>query len=95
MDGTDYWSQFDAAGTTFTNANWQSNLNLYLGGTNTVGSFVGGGVSKWYEYKVIDGDKVIQHFIPCKRNSDNVYGMYDLVTGSFFTSASSTAFTGN
>lgn len=33
------------------------------------------------------------HFIPARRNSDNVVGMYDLVTGQFFTNAGTGSFT--
>jgi len=34
----------------------------------------------------------VRMFIPAQRNSDSVAGMYDIVTGTFYTSASSTAF---
>jgi hypothetical protein len=30
---------------------------------------------------------LIRDFIPAKRNSDNVLGMYDTVSGQFFTNA--------
>ena len=87
IDGVDRWSDLENG--CLTNENWSSNTyNLYLGGTNTVGSFVGGGVSTWAQYEVWNNNGVlIQNLIPAKRNSDNAVGMYDLVSGQFFTNA--------
>lgn len=39
-----------------------------------------------------DGKEVVRNFIPCYRKSDNVAGMYDLVSGVFFTNAGSGSF---
>ena len=39
-----------------------------------------------------NGDPVLD-MVACKRNSDNVYGMYDKISDTFFTSASEQAFT--
>ena len=87
IDGVDRWSGFENG--CLTNENWSSNTyNLYLGGTNTVGSFVGGGVSTWAQYEVWNNNGVlIQNLIPVRRKSDNVLGMYDTVTGNFLTNA--------
>ena len=38
------------------------------------------------------GDKIMNHYIPCYRKSDNVIGLYDLVTGAFLTNAGSGTF---
>lgn len=38
-----------------------------------------------YGTKISQGNSVVRDFIPARRNSDGVLGMYDLVTGTFFT----------
>lgn len=45
------------------------------------------GKTKMYYYKVMQGETVIQHFIPCYRKADNVAGMYDVVNDKFYTNA--------
>lgn len=49
---------------------------------------------KCYSFKMWQDDTMVRDFVPCKRRSDNVCGMYDKVEGKFYTSASSVAFTG-
>ena len=49
---------------------------------------------KCYSFKMWQDDTMVRDFVPCKRRSDNVYGMYDKVEGKFYASASSVAFTG-
>lgn len=43
-------------------------------------------------YVELEGSRLID-LIPCYRKSDNVVGMYDIVSGTFFTSAGSGIFT--
>ena len=38
-------------------------------------------------------NELIHHFVPAKKKSTNKYGLYDNVTESFFSSATSTEFT--
>ncbi len=45
------------------------------------------GVGKVYYVKIWDNNTLVRNFIPAKRNSDNVIGMYDTVSGAFFTNA--------
>ena len=49
-----------------------------------------------YEYVKLwaDSNTLSRYYIPVKRKSDNVVGMYDLVNGTFTTSATSTGFVG-
>lgn len=68
------------------NANISSNVYL-LGGKGYV-------PGKVWLFKIWDNGKLIRDFVPCKRRSDNVYGMYDKVEGKFYASASNVAFTG-
>ena len=41
-----------------------------------------------------DGFNVVGNFIPAKRDSDNVIGMYDIISHTFFTSTGTAAFMG-
>ena len=50
-------------------------------------------VGKIYSAKVYDNTILIRNYIPCRRNSDSVLGMYDLVSRTFFTNAGSGSFT--
>ena len=46
-----------------------------------------------YEGKIWDeNDKLIAHYIPCYRLTDNEIGLYDLVTGTFLSNAGSGTF---
>lgn len=47
----------------------------------------------WY-CKIWDNDILIRDLVAVKRNSDSVYGFYDLVSGNFYSSSGSIAFTG-
>ena len=48
---------------------------------------------KVYSWYVKDNGVLVQNLIPCKRNSDNVLGMYDTVSGNFLTNAGTGTFT--
>ena len=52
----------------------------------------GYGSCKLYSCKIWDGDTPLRHFIPARRKSDNVLGLYDLISGKFFTNAGSGSF---
>lgn len=47
-----------------------------------------------YGLKLWDGDTLVRNFIPVRRRSDGVIGMYDLVERKFYTSPNGVAFTG-
>ena len=40
-----------------------------------------------YEAKIYLGDDLIHNLIPARRNSDGVLGMFDTVSGRFFTNS--------
>lgn len=65
-----------------------STLSLYLFARNIDGSATNFGTGKISLFE-IDNHK----FIPCRRNSDSVLGMYDTVTGTFLTNAGTGTFT--
>lgn len=62
------------------------NLYLLFGHGNVKG--------KVWLLNINDNDKPIRKFIPAKRKSDGVIGMYDLVGRKFYTSPNGVAFTG-
>ena len=44
--------------------------------------------AKWYD----ENDNLVRDFIPCYRKTDGEVGMYDLITGKFYTNSGSGAF---
>lgn len=76
-------------------ADFQSDLNLYLfalNGNGSVDSRHFNGLI--YYFKVWESGSLIQDLIPVQRTSDGVYGMFDLVSKTFFTNAGTGNFTG-
>ncbi len=67
----------------------------WLFGRNNTGS---GAISnsqlKVFYLKMWNNGMMARHFIPSKRKSDNVIGMYDIVSGQFFTNSGTGSFTG-
>ncbi len=64
--------------------------NLFIGSYGGNYFFQG----KVFGCKIWDAtNKLIRHFIPCYRKSDNVIGMYDIVNQKFYTNAGSGTFT--
>ncbi len=51
-------------------------------------------VAKLYNFKIYFDDLLVRCFIPAKRKSDNVIGLYDTVSCRFFTNAGTGSFTG-
>lgn len=49
---------------------------------------------KLYNFKLYDGDELCRNFVPSKRKSDNVIGLYDMVSRQFFTNSGTGSFTG-
>lgn len=52
------------------------------------------GYYKLYHVKIWDNDTLVRHYVPAKRLSDNVYGMYDMVNSTFNVSDGTGQFTG-
>ena len=46
-----------------------------------------------YNCKLYDDNKLVRHFIPTKRISDNALGLYDIVTNTFYTNKGTGSFT--
>ena len=74
------------------------NLNLGTTNNNTIKIFnvfasSVTGKANIYSFVLYESGQLVRNMIPARRNSDNVVGMYDTVTGTFFTNAGSGTFT--
>lgn len=49
--------------------------------------------AKMYRFEIYDGSEQVRNFIPAKRKSDNVVGLYDTVNRQFYTNSGSGSFT--
>ena len=68
--------------------------NLYLLGQNYNTGYRGQGQKRVYSFKHWDkNDVLVRDMVPCYRREDNVIGMYDLVSRTFFTNAGTGVFT--
>lgn len=78
---------------TITNNEFSNNNNIYLFTCNNNGSPHAQYSSyKLYSCQIYDGGNIVKNLIPCYRKSDNVIGLYDLVSKTFFTNAGTGTF---
>ena len=49
---------------------------------------------QFYDFALYDGDQLVRSLIPCKRKSDDIPGMYDTVTKTFFVQSKGTLIAG-
>ena len=68
------------------------NNNLYLFGTSGYGSDLWLSTARIYYVKITDLNTVVRNFVPCRRNSDNVVGMYDKINDVFYTNSGTGTF---
>lgn len=78
-DGVEYPS-----GTT---GSWTSSLVLFIGSLNNNGTAAASLPSKFYYFKIYNGETLVRDFIPAYQQSSGKYGLYDLVNNVFYTSA--------
>jgi len=69
-------------------------FNIANGNTSSSGTGNRILIGKVYSFKLYESDIIIRNMIPSKRKSDNVIGMYDMVSRQFFTNSGSGSFTG-
>lgn len=43
-----------------------------------------------YDFKIYENDNLVRHLIPCKRDSDGIYGFYDVAEDKFRTRSNNT-----
>ena len=79
---------------TFSYTKFTCPWNLFIWHSKRYGSSIYGNVDYYDSFKIYDNGKLIRDFIPAKRKSDGVIGMYDLVGRKFYTSPNGVAFTG-
>ena len=93
-NGNIYWDGVSKGTSEGHNSTLVINYNLFLGTANPAGNApLTNAHSKYYSYKVWDNNgNLIQNFIPARRNSDSVVGMYDSITNQFFTNAGTGSF---
>jgi len=63
---------------------------------NASGSYPSGYANakmRLYYCRIYDGDMLVRNFVPCRRNSDGVLGVYDRVNDVFYANAGSDTFT--
>lgn len=73
----------------------KNGYNNYIFASNRNGSPQVGGTQKIYWIKIyLNENQLSFNGIPAKRKSDNVIGMYDMVSGQFFTNSGTGSFTG-
>lgn len=66
--------------------------NIWLFTSNYNGNNNGACACKMYYAKFTYNNAVVRDFVPCYRKSDNVIGMYDTVSGVFYTNAGTGTF---
>ena len=74
--------------------NWSyaTGRNYYILANNYNGDVLKASNAKVYSVKLWNGDTLVRDFVPVKRDSDDVLGMYDLVNDVFYTNAGTGSF---
>ncbi len=75
------------------NGTIQNGESLWLFANNSKANDFGYSKIKVKEFKYIINDMISMDLVPCYRKVDNVVGMYDMVTGTFFTNSGTGTFT--
>jgi hypothetical protein len=77
---------------TFNYKNFQSNYNCYIFCVNESDTRSYSSAMELYNFKLYDNGTLIRDYIPCRRKSDNVLGLYDVVNNQFYTNAGTGVF---
>ena len=78
---------------TFTYKEFQSDYSMYLFGYNYNGTQDRLFTGKIIRCKIYDNGAIVRDYIPCRRDSDSVLGLYDLVNNTFNENKTTTPFT--
>ena len=68
---------------------------MYLFGRNKAGTLSDSGDTKIYSCKIYQNKLLVRYYIPACRNSDKEIGLYDVVSGTFFTNEGEGSFASN
>lgn len=75
----------------YTNAVFHpTTTSLWIGATKYQGNIQNYMKSKMFYFTIVENDILIRYYVPCKHGSK--VGLYDLITGSFLSSVTSTEF---
>ena len=78
-----------------TEGNFNATSNLYIFSEYPYGTGYYTGAGKMYSMKIWQNSSTLaRNFVPSKRKSDNVLGLYDLVENKFYTNVGSGSFIG-
>ena len=69
-----------------------SNYDLYVFATNNGNNAEFFGVMDLYELTISENNTIIHRYIPCKRDSDDKYGLYDIIDDEFKLSPNNNLF---
>jgi len=89
-DNTSLTMSADGINRTTSSYHFPNNSQIALFGTTSAVRRITG---KLYLAKIYNGDTLVAHFIPARRNSDNALGLYDIVRDTFLTNAGTGTFT--
>ena len=78
---------------TFADSNTRTTNDLFIFADDAKGTAKYFSSAKMYSCKIINNGSVVRDYIPAKRNSDGVVGLYDLISKTFFTNAGTGTFT--
>lgn len=72
------------------------NYNFLIGNITNGGgaTYTTGFIGKLYSSKLYNNNTLVREFVPCRRLSDNVVGLYEIVEGSFYTNKGTGNFVG-
>ena len=60
---------------------------------NNIGSITNKSKIKLYDFKISEGNKIVNEYIPCYKTSGTVIGLYDIMNGVFYPNNGSGTFT--
>lgn len=78
----------------FSDATFQSPVNMQLFAINTNGTISGNISANLYSCQIYDNGNLVRDFVPAKRTSDDVVGLYDVANGAFYTNSGTGSFVG-
>lgn len=71
---------------TISAADFNTGCSLNIFALNFNGTRENSASCRMYYFKLYDGSKLIKHLVPCRHNSDNAVGMYDILNHVFYPS---------
>lgn len=69
------------------NTQFDANMMIFTSSLGNTGRISGTGAFKLWSFQIIKDDEEKFNGVPARRNSDNVLGVYDTVSDTFFTNA--------